>query len=203
MWFATSFRPMRPAAAPTVTPPRRRCPAQTSSNGALEVILRCLQVVPIGHVGLEAGNRLADDGHRSVIVAVIAVWMVQVPIDEIVDVVAVGHRFVSAARAMYMAGIMSRATVVGRAAGRIRVADFQSVLFDLAVGADVMQVTVVQIVDMVAVLNARVFAVRAVLMVVTSVQISHHKAPYLGVDSSIACMTPLVTRREMCSSASA
>jgi hypothetical protein len=55
----------------------------------------------------------------------------------------------------------------------------------------------------VAVLNAGVFAVRSMLVVVIGVQISHVKAPYLGVDSSIACMTPLVTRREICSSASA
>ena len=66
-----------------------------------------------------------------------------------------------------------------------------------------MQVTVVEVVHVVAVLNASVFAVCIVLVVVIVVQVGHVIAPYLGVDSSIACMTPLVTKREICSSASA
>ena len=137
------------------------------------------------------------------VVAVIAMRMVKMPIHQIVNVVAVRHRFVPATRAMYVIGIVSPARVSRRAAGRIGVADLQRVLFDLAVRADMMHVTIVQVVDVVAVLNPGVFAVRAVLMVVIGVQIGHVKAPYLGVDSSIACMTPLVTRREICSSASA
>ena len=63
--------------------------------------------------------------------------------------------------------------------------------------------TVMQIIDVVAVLDGSVFAIRSVLVIVVGVQVGHLDIPYLGVDSSIACMTPLVTRREMCSSASA
>jgi len=148
-------------------------------------------------------SKSIDDRHRSVIVAVVAVRMVKMPIYKIVDVIAVRHRLVSTTRAMYVIRIVSLASMCRRAAGRVGVANLQGVLFDLAVRADVMEVTIVQVVHVVAVLQAGVFAVRAVLVVVIGVQISHVKAPYLEVDSSIACMTPLVTRRDICSSASA
>ena len=67
------------------------------------------------------------------IVAVIAVRMVQMPIDEVVDVVAVGHRFVSASRTMCMIGIVSRAPMLRCAVGRIGVTDFQHVFLNLSV----------------------------------------------------------------------
>ena len=114
------------------------------------------------------------------IVAVITVWMVQMPIYQIVDVIAVRDRFVSAIRTVNMTRIVAVASVCRRATARIAVADLQRVLFDLSVRADVMQVTVVQVVDVVAVLDTRVFTVRAVLVLVIGVEISHFKAPYLG-----------------------
>lgn len=137
------------------------------------------------------------------IIAVIAVRVVKMPVDKIVNVVAMRHRLMSAARTVNMIGSVSVAGMSGRTAARVGGADLQRVLFDLAVRANMMQVTVVQVIDVVAVLNAGVFAVRTVLVLVVGMQIGHVKAPYLGVDSSIACMTPLVTRREICSSASA
>jgi hypothetical protein len=114
-----------------------------------------------------------------VVVAVIAVRMVEMSVYEVVNVVAMRHRFVSASRAVNMIRIVSLASVCGCAASRIGVADLQRVLFDLAVRADVMQVTVVQVVHVVAVLNSGVLAVRAVFVVVIGVQISHVKVPYL------------------------
>ena len=105
------------------------------------------------------------------IIAVIAVRMVKMPVYEIVNVVAVRHRFVSASRTVYMIGIVSPASVPRRAAVRVAVADLHRMFFDLAVLADVMQVTVVQVVDVVAVLDAGVLAVRAVLVVVVGMQI--------------------------------
>lgn len=137
------------------------------------------------------------------IVAMIAMGMVKVTVDKVVDVVAVRYRFVPASGTVNVVRIVPLTGVSGRAAARIGVGDFQGVFFDLAVGSDVMQVTVVEVVDVVAVLNSGVFAVRTVLVVVIAMQIRHVKVPYLGLDSSIACMTPLVTKREMCSSASA
>ena len=100
------------------------------------------------------------------IIAVIAVWMVKMSVDQIVDVVAVRHWFVSASRTVYMAGIVSPASVIGCAARRVRIANLDCMFFDLAILADVMQVTVVEVVDMVAVLDAGMLAIRAVLVVV-------------------------------------
>jgi len=53
------------------------------------------------------------------VVAVIAVRMVQVTIDEIVDMIAVRHGFVAAARSMDVVGRVPRALVVRRAPLRI------------------------------------------------------------------------------------
>jgi hypothetical protein len=57
------------------------------------------------------------------IVAVIAVGMVQMPIYEIVDVVAVGHRLVSTARSVNVIGVMSLASVTRSTSGWIGIAD--------------------------------------------------------------------------------
>jgi hypothetical protein len=51
-----------------------------------------------------------------VVVAVVAMRVVEVAGDAIVDVIAVRHRFVAAARAVHMARLMPSATVVGGAA---------------------------------------------------------------------------------------
>ena len=73
---------------------------------------------------------------------------------------------------------------------------------DTAVLADMMQVSIMQVVDVVTVLDSGVLAVGSMLMIVIFVCVAHR--PYSsGEKVSIACMTPLVTKREMCSSASA
>ena len=155
-----------------------------------------------GHSGYSF-SKSTHHRYRSMIVAVIAMWMVKMSVDKVVDVIAVRYGFVSASRAMHMIGVVPLAIMPRRATARVGVGNIQSVLFDLTVRADMMQVTVMEEVNVVAVLNAGVFAVRSMFVVVIGVQISHGKTPYLGVDSSIACMTPLVTSRETCSSASA
>ena len=76
------------------------------------------------------------------IVARIAVRMVKVSMDQIVDVSAMRHWFVSATWAVYVIRIMSPVGVLRTAARRAGVADLQHVLFDLAVRADIMQMTV-------------------------------------------------------------
>jgi len=59
---------------------------------------------------------------------------------------------------------------VGRGANiGIGIGHLEDMLLNLAVFADMVQVSVVQVIDMVAVLNARVFAIGTVLMVVMSV----------------------------------
>jgi hypothetical protein len=105
---------------------------------------------------------------RAVVIAVIAVRMVQVAIDEIIDVVPMRHGFVTARRAVNVARLMA-ATVVIRSAlvGIFRI-DRERMLVDV-IAVHVMQMAVVQIVDMIVVLDRRMPTVRAVLMVVVGV----------------------------------
>ena len=107
------------------------------------------------------------------IIAMIAVRMVQVAVDEVIDMVAVRDRFMTASRTVNVAGIVTAAVVRWSADGGVGVADFDRVFFHGTVGIHVMQVTVVQIIDMVTVLDAGVFAIGTVLMVVVGVSVGH------------------------------
>jgi hypothetical protein len=92
-----------------------------------------------------------------------AVGMVQVPFHQVVGVIAVGYGGVAAARTMLVAFIMAIAAMSRRANRRVRRADFKDMFFDL-VAVLMMQVAVVQEIDVVAVLDAGVPAVRTVLV---------------------------------------
>jgi hypothetical protein len=93
------------------------------------------------------------------VVAMIAMRMMQVTVDKVVDVIAVWYRFVSTARPVHVACIMSAAIVVRRTLIRVFRADLKFVLVDM-IAMRMMQVTIMQVIDM------SVSAVRAVLMVV-------------------------------------
>jgi hypothetical protein len=103
----------------------------------------------------------------------VAVRVVQVPADEIIDVVSVGHRLVAAARAVPVSGIMTATVVPRRALLRIRGADGDGVLVHM-VAVRVVQVPVMEIIDMLRVLNRGVAATRAVLMIVSHVGLAFH-----------------------------
>jgi len=77
------------------------------------------------------------------VIAVIAMRMMQVAIDQVVHVVAVRYCLMPAARAMDMSRGMAAAVVVRRALIWVPGADFQSVLVNVA-GMWVVQVTVMQ-----------------------------------------------------------
>jgi hypothetical protein len=111
-----------------------------------------------------------------VVVAVVAVGVVQVAIDEVIDVVAVRHRLMAAAGAVTVA-VFVLAALVGNTAARVGRVDRQGVLLD-AVGGDVMQVAIVQVIDVAVVLDRRVTAVRAMLVVVVGVLVAHFRAPF-------------------------
>jgi hypothetical protein len=98
-----------------------------------------------------------------VVVAVIAVRMVQVPIDQVVGVVAVGNGRVAAVRAVLVGFLVTAAVVAWRASGRVRRADRQGMLLDLA-GVRVMQMAIVQVIDVAVVQNPGVAAARTVLV---------------------------------------
>jgi len=53
-------------------------------------------------------------------------------------------------------------------------------LLHATIGVDMMQMPIVQVVDMTIMLQAGVFAVRAVLVVVIGVQVSHAENPLFG-----------------------
>lgn len=101
------------------------------------------------------------------VVAVIAVGMMKVIANEVVDMVAVGHGLVPAARAVNMPGFMAFPGMNRCTRIRIGRTDVNHMLVDM-VAVRVMEMTVVKIVDMVAVTDRRVAAAGAVLMVVSA-----------------------------------
>lgn len=100
------------------------------------------------------------------VVAVVAVGVVKAAIDNVVDVVAVRHRFVSAAGAVDVAVL-----VLGVAAAAVGVGltNRNRVFFHSAVFILMVKVAVVNVIDVVAVLDAGVAAARTVLVLVISV----------------------------------
>ena len=99
--------------------------------------------------------------------------MMEVTIDQVIDVVAVRYGFMTASGTVHMVRRMATARVSGRAGIGIHIADFHDVFLDLAVVANVMQVPVMQVVNMVAVLDAGVLAVGSVSVIVVFVNSAH------------------------------
>jgi hypothetical protein len=98
----------------------------------------------------------------------VAVRVVQVAIDEIVDVVAMRHGLVTAPGPVLVSRLMSRTLVLGRASVRVRSGDLDRVLVDV-VGMHVMEMAVMEIIDVIAMLDRRVSAAGAVLVRVVGV----------------------------------
>jgi hypothetical protein len=126
-----------------------------------------------------------------VVVAVIAVRMVQVAVDEIVDVIAMRHRFMAAPRSVNVTRVVAAAA--RRALVRIFRADFELVLV-YVIAVRMMQMTVMQIINVIAVLDRGVSAVRAMLMVVVSVMWfvagAHVKPPWLKRSRQLGWSNP-------------
>jgi hypothetical protein len=101
-----------------------------------------------------------------VVVAVIAVRMVQVAVDEIVDVIPVRHCFMAASWSVNVARVV--AATARRALVRIFGAHFELMLVYM-IAVRMMQMTVMQIINVIVVLDRSMSTVRAMLMVVMSV----------------------------------
>jgi hypothetical protein len=105
----------------------------------------------MNQTGLVHPSAAADPPLRSrlrhlnlaVVVAVVAVGVVQMPLDQVIDVVAVRHRLVAAARPVLVLLVVPAAVVARRAGRRVGRADFQAVLLDGA-GGHVVQVATVR-----------------------------------------------------------
>ena len=89
----------------------------------------------------------------------------EVAVDDIVDVIAVGHRFVSAARPVDVVGIVVIAGVIRGAAVRVLVAHRDFMLFYSVLGL-MMEVAVVKIIDVTVVFDGGMSAVGTVLVIV-------------------------------------
>ena len=89
-------------------------------------------------------------------------------IDEVIDVVAMRHRFVAAAGAMDVSGFVAVAVMIWGAGVRVGGADGDAVFIDV-VAVRVVQVAVVQVVNVAVVLDGGVAAARAVLVRVVGV----------------------------------
>jgi hypothetical protein len=103
-----------------------------------------------------------------VLVAVAVVRVVQVITNQVVHVLAVGHRFVTTPGAVLVLRIVLAALVVRRAPLGVLVVDVHRVLVDVAV-VRVVQVTVVEVIHVVLMADRDVSASALVLVVVTGV----------------------------------
>ena len=104
---------------------------------------------------------MRDYRQRSVIIAMIAMRMVQMPIDQIIYVVTMRNRRMSAARSMSMRRIVSATAMLWRAAHRILFSYFDHVYIDLTT-TRIIQMAVVQIVDVTLMANRDVTTVGTV-----------------------------------------
>lgn len=107
------------------------------------------------------------------IIAVVTMRMVQVAIDQVVDVIAVRNRFMTAPRTMYVTRRMPIAAML-RCAG---IGIYRSYLDDMLIHVvfmGMMQVTVMEVVNVVAMLDARMATIRAMLVGMISVRVAAH-----------------------------
>jgi len=104
-----------------------------------------------------------------VIVAVAVVDMVQAAVYQVVDVVAVGHGFMAAIRAVNVVGGVAGTLAMGALVG-IGGADVDDVLIHV-IAMHVVQVAVMEIVDVPVMLDGGVTAIRPMLVAVIGVML--------------------------------
>ena len=109
------------------------------------------------------------------IITMVAVRMVQMPIDEVVDVIPVRNGFVSAARSVNVSGIVTTAGMPRSTGFGIGITDRQRVLFNVSTFGLVMKVAIVQIIDVPVVLDCGVTATGTMLMIVVLVDVCHDR----------------------------
>jgi len=92
------------------------------------------------------------------IIAMSVVWVVQPAVHEVIDVITVGYAFMSAVWPMRV-----RAPGVRRAARGIGLAHFDNMFVDM-IFMNVMQMTIVEVIDMAMMAHSRVSTARTMLM---------------------------------------
>jgi hypothetical protein len=103
-----------------------------------------------------------------VVVAVIPVWMVQMSVDQVIDVVAVRHRLVPASLTVDMMRVVPAAPVLRCAPVGIGRRHLDGVLVDV-IAMHMMQMAVVEVIHVVAMANGRMSAAGTVLVRVVGV----------------------------------
>jgi hypothetical protein len=112
-----------------------------------------------------SGSGELHDFDGPVVVAVVAVWVVKVTADQVVDVLAMRDRLVAAVWSVLVFVPVFGTLVAGRAVGWVGLADRQCVALDAA-RAVVVQFAVVEVIHVIVVADGAVTAAWAVLVVV-------------------------------------
>jgi hypothetical protein len=105
--------------------------------------------------------------HPAVIVAVTIMGVMQMAIDQVVYMIAVGHCFVPAVVAVLMCSTVACTIVTARAIRGIRCVDLKPVLINVAI-VERVQVAIVEVVGVSVVDNRCMATARTVLMCVVS-----------------------------------
>lgn len=124
---------------------------------------------------------LLDDFERPVVVAMIAMRMVEMPIDKVVHVIAVRHDLMSASRPMHVSRLMTPAAMRRRALiGVVRVY-LDRVLIDM-IAVGMMEMAIMQIVGVVAVTNGGMAAAGTMPVIVIGmmwkIAVTHEAIPF-------------------------
>jgi hypothetical protein len=135
-------------------------------------------------------SRQSHHLYGAVVVAVVAVRVVQVAAHQIVGVIAVGHGLVAAIGAVLVADGVAGAGVLRRAIRRVRGPDLDRVLAHAAVRSGVVQMAVVKVIGVVAVLDRGVTTARTVRVIVILVRVGHDSTPKKGMDSAWTLSAP-------------
>lgn len=113
------------------------------------------------------------------VVAVVAVGIVEMSVDQVVDMIPMRYRFMTAIRSVHMFSRVPPAPVPGRAGFRVVRGHGDDMFIDMAV-MRMMQVAVMQITDMIVMHDARMAALGSVWMgmifVLLQVTIGHRRS---------------------------
>ena len=118
-------------------------------------------------------------GHkRPVVVAMVSMGMVQMPVDEVVEMIPVRNGFVTATGAVHMACVVRPTSVVSGAASRVGFIHVDPMLIDVVL-VGVMEVAVVKVVHVITMLHGGVATIGPVLMAMLGVRFTaHDEAPF-------------------------
>jgi hypothetical protein len=106
-----------------------------------------------------------------VVITVVAMGVMQMTVDEVVDVVSMGDRLMSTAGTMHMRCIVAAALMFRGAVGGVGAVDGEDMLVNVAF-MRVVQVSIVQVVDVTIVLDGCVATIWAVGVTVVSVNVA-------------------------------